>query len=322
MMNTVSTTTWHAFPAINLESDLLRVTMVPELGAKIVSIYDRTRDFEWLVPPMRPPQRAGYGADFVSQDMSGWDEMFPTIVACAYPGSGDQHGAALPDHGEVWSLPWQVEAAGDGRISLSIDGPVLPYRLARTAELVTPTTLRLSYRLDNPGGESLPYLWSAHPQFAAGADTEIVFPPQVKEVWNTIAEAWGWGPMEARYAWPEAQAPDGSRVRIDRVGPPSLGKARKFFIPPDVRVEWAALLRRDSMDWLRLEWDAAQVPYLGLWVDEGAINSAPVAAPEPMTGFYDSLAVAWDKKRVALLAPGASREWSLSVRLGTGSLPE
>ena len=64
--------------------------------------------------PGRLVRPAAYGATFVEQDMAGWDEMFPTILACAYPGPGPHHGAALPDHGEAWSLPWEVtQTAGE-----------------------------------------------------------------------------------------------------------------------------------------------------------------------------------------------------------------
>ena len=77
-------------------------------------------------------------------------------------------------------------------------------------------------------------------------------------------------------------------------------------------------MRNPSGDWLRLDWNSAEVPYLGIWVDEGALNHTTVTALEPTTGFYDSLAVAWEKKEVTLLGPGATCTWTLTVRVGTG----
>jgi len=55
----------------------------------------------------RPFKPVAYGAVFVDQDMSGWDEMFPTINACTYPAPSPYAGITLPDHGEVWVLPWE-----------------------------------------------------------------------------------------------------------------------------------------------------------------------------------------------------------------------
>jgi hypothetical protein len=110
----------------------------------------------------------------------------------------------------------------------------------------------------------------------------------------------------------------GNPTRLDRVGPPTLRRGRKVFALPDAHPDWAGVLCRPAGDWLHLAWDAASVPYLGLWVDEGAISHESVIAPEPMTGFYDSLETAWAKQKVTIVEPGATRAWTLSVRLGTG----
>ncbi len=106
-------------------------------------------------------------------------------------------------------------------------------------------------------------------------------------------------------------------LQLDAIGPPTLKRARKFYLLPEQTVGAATLVRRLAGDWLRMDWDAAQVPYLGLWVDEGALNAASVAAPEPATGFYDSLALAWQNQRVAVVQPGAEVTWWLTVQLGT-----
>ena len=102
-------TMWLGQPALALDTPVLRLVTVPGMGAKIVSLYDKRHGREWLVPPTeRLFGPVPYGVQFDAQDMSGWDEMFPTIDACAYPLPGAYAGAALPDHGEVWPLPWAV----------------------------------------------------------------------------------------------------------------------------------------------------------------------------------------------------------------------
>ncbi len=297
--------------------------MVPALGAKIVSLVDRRGDFEWLPGPMpgRPLRPVAYGAPFAEQDMAGWDEMFPTILACPYPGPGPQHGVPLPDHGEAWALPWGVTRAADGELTLTLEGRALPYRLTRTATLDQPDTLILHYTLENLGDDPMPTMWAAHPQFLAGADCRIVLPSELTEVVNTAGPDVGWGPREGRFGWPEATAPDGLRVRLDEVGSPALRQARKFFAPPDARPAWAEVRRIESGHSLRLAWDPAEVPYLGLWVDEGLVNSEAVVAPEPTTGWYDDLALAWQKQEVAVVPARATAEWRLSVRLGAAGSP-
>ena len=191
-MHQIQQTTWQGMDALALENDVLRTVVVPALGAKIVSLFDKRVAHEWLVGPMRPLQPAAYGAKFIDQDMSGWDECIPTIDACAYPIAGPYAQASLPDHGEVWALPWQRVASAPGTLALAVEGRALPYRLQRTLALTAPDTLHFDYRITNTGDAAFAYLWAAHPQFTCDEETTIVLPPEVKEVYNVIADdAWG-----------------------------------------------------------------------------------------------------------------------------------
>ncbi len=320
--NGIRSSVWYELPALALESSAITVVMVPRMGAKIVSLVDRRDGFDWLVGPIagRAVKPVAYGAPFEEQEMAGWDEMFPTIVQCPYPGPGPLHGVPLPDHGEAWTLPWEVDKATDGGLALTLTGRALPYRLTRAISFAAHDVLRLHYTLENLGDMPMPYIWAAHPQFVAGLDCQIVLPPEVTEVVNTIPADWGWGPPETRFEWPEATTVDGLRVRLDRVGPASLGKARKFFALSGVRPSWAALLRRSTGHWLRLEWNPLEVPYLGLWVDEGAVNHEAVVAPEPTTGWYDDLALAFRKGQVTTVPAHGTQAWDLTVRMGSGDL--
>jgi len=112
---------WRGVPAWTLESDRLRVVTTPDPGAKITSSLDKKTGHEWLVAPAdRPFQPVAYGAEFIVQDMSGWDEC-PHHQALPLPAPGPYLGAPLPDHGEVWrslgrraaedsALPWPSRA--------------------------------------------------------------------------------------------------------------------------------------------------------------------------------------------------------------------
>lgn len=319
-MSLTRSTTWHDQPALALESANVSVVMVPGMGAKIVSLLDKRDGFEWLAGPMTGRQVAPvpYGAPFTEQDMSGWDEMFPTIVACPYPGPGPLNATRLPDHGEAWALPWTVSGLGGDQIGLTLTGQALPYRLMRTAAFASPDDLALRYTLENLSDDPMPYIWAAHPQFVAGSGCDIVLPPEITRVVNTIPDSWGWGPPGTPFDWPEAAGMDGPRVRLDRAGPPSLHRARKFFALPDAHPSHCTLIYRDPGRRLGLEWDPAAVPYLGLWVDEGAINDRSVVAPEPTTGWYDDLSLAWQNQHVKVLPPRGVHEWTLTVRLDTG----
>lgn len=322
MNPTIEQVSWHGQTAWQFANDTIRTLVVPEIGAKLASLFDKRSGREWLVGPgERPLRHMPYGASFVEQDMSGWDEMFPTIVACEYPAPGPKMGTPLPDHGEVWPLPWTVEAGPADALRLSVRGVALRYELRRELRFAAADTLQMHYELLNMEAERMAYLWAAHPQFACGDAARIVLPQGITAVHNALPPEWGWGDPETPLAWPVAGQPAGPQVQLDAVGPPSKQAARKFFVPPVTAVNWAGLVRQPTGDWLRLEWDAGKLPYLGIWIDEGRISPESVVALEPMTGYYDSLATAWTKERVALIEPGETQTWDLFVRLGTSARP-
>lgn len=309
-------TEWFAQPAWALEDEALRVVVIPALGAKIVSIYDKRAAFEWLVGPQRPLAPVIYDSSFIEQDMSGWDEMFPTINACTYPSAGDFAGIYLPDHGEVWALPWQMESQESSVIELRVDGVALPYRLRRRLSLPSPGVLLLEYRLENKGFEPFDWLWAAHPQFVADEHTTIFLPENAREVVNVVAGEI-WGAAGERYPWPQARSKDGRSWQLDRIRPPDKHDCRKFYLPPESPVSWTVLANQRWGCSLRMEWSSDELPYLGIWVDEGAYNPVPVVALEPSNGYYDSLQTAISNQRVGRIHPGAQRKWSLVVRLGS-----
>jgi len=299
---------WHSFPAIKLENESMSTVIVPDIGAKIVSLFDKVHSCEWLVPPMRPMKQNTPGQCFIDQDMSGWDEMMPTIVACKW---GDLD---LPDHGEVWSIPWKLEKCSEG-VKLSVCGQVMPYRLTRTASLIASACLKLDYELKNIGDKAFPWLWAAHPQFSANLETRIILPDEVKRVINVIDEDYIWGKAGTIHDWPLAASLNGDVWRLDHVRSPEKHTCRKFYIPPELHVDWAALQNESLGCKMKISWEKEKVPYLGLWVDEGKYNNASVVAPEPSTGYYDNLNLAAANQKAPILVPGEIAEWTIIVEL-------
>lgn len=313
-MTATESLTWYGLSALAIESEVLRIVVVPELGAKIVSLFDKCGQREWLVGPVQQPKPIGYGMRFVDQDMSGWDESFPTIEPCKYPGDGKYFGRSLPDHGEVWAVPWRRENNPPNTLTFSVQGTALPYKLLRTISFSAPDILRLDYSVTNTGTEAINYLWAAHPQFVADDETRIVLPPHVEKVLNVRAGS-RWGGVGEYYQWPQGIAADEKPYSLNQLGFAALHPCRKFYLPPEVQIDWAMLADYGSGRALRLNWFPMELPYLGIWIDEGVYSIAPVISLEPTTGFYDSLATASENGRVAYLAPGEARHWSLSVQI-------
>lgn len=304
--------------ALSLEGPGIRVVCVPSLGAKLVSIVNLDSGREWLVQPRVLLGRVPYAGAFTEGDMSGWDEMFPTINPCPYPLPGGRAGSKLPDHGEVWSLPWSVAESTGTSLTLSIEGRALPYRLTRRLMLAGRAALRMRYRLENLSDEPLTWLWAAHPQFACPPGTAVILADEVVDLLQVCEPDSGWVPAGAPVTWPWATTPGGSRVRIDRI---AAGVGRgfyKLYVRPEQQLNWAAMSDETTGDRLRLSWDPGQIPYLGIWVDQACFNDVPTIALEPSTGFYDDLAHAHGNGRAVTTAPRQAVQWQLAVTLAAG----
>jgi hypothetical protein len=297
---------WRGESGKALVTDKIEVTVLPRHGAKIASLRYLPTEREWLEQPDRelrePPE---YGSVFTDGDMFGWDEMVPTIIGCTYP-DGLHRGVTLPDHGEVWTLVWSAERDGEALVCRTM-GRVLPYRLTRTMR-VEGSRLQLDYELATTGSTPLWLLWAAHPQFVISQfGTRVVLPPEVNRLVDVTP-----GRRPHTVHWPSAAVESS-------LGLPK-GVGRKLYLPPEAHVGAVALIDGDDC-WLRLAWNPTVVPYLGIWLDNGAYARHPVIALEPTTGYYDDLALAVSQGRLPRVPPEQPLQWSVEVTLGRGQLP-
>ena len=142
-------TVYKGLDAWTLENDALRLTFLPGYACKMASLINKKTGREWLFQSnndtLRVPE---YGASFAEYDSSGFDEVFPSIDACPYP-CGTYRGTPVPDHGEVWALPWEhtVHADGNG-LTARVQSPKLPYRFTREL-ILSGHDIRLHYTLEN-----------------------------------------------------------------------------------------------------------------------------------------------------------------------------
>jgi hypothetical protein len=270
------------FAGVKLENDALEVVVVPELGGKIASLVSRATGREWLWRnPHLPYRRAARGDSYVAlHDTGGIDECFPTVA----PSMG------FPDHGELYAQPWTVEALGDEQIVLGARGVRASYRFSRKLQLAPAAArLELEYQVENLSGVELPFVWCLHPLFAIEPGMAIELPDAT--------------PL---------RVPDPRRADFT----PS---ATKRFAGPLPRGE-VALRTADARESLRLRFDIAEIPFVGLWLNYAGWSGAGSApyfnlALEPSIGDSDSLEEARARGTAGLLAPGARRGWRVALEL-------
>jgi galactose mutarotase-like enzyme len=301
--------------ALLMESDLLAITIIPESGAKIQSIYNNERQKEVLYQSEREEFRKSiYGAKFENGDVSGFDEIFPTIDECFYP-TWPWAGTPVPDHGEVWALPWDYKV-DENSIVLSVHGVRFPYRIEKKIELLRDNCLRLSYKAFNLSDFDFDYIWSPHPYFVCEESTRVVLPPSVKEIISTCSLENKLGDYGTIHSWPITETSTGEEYNIaDVMHPKYAGKCEKFYAVNKPFEGWCALHNILSGETIGLSYPIDKLPYLGVW--EGIIDDKYITALEPVTGALDRLDVSKLAGKAGVIKARSEYEWFLNLTFET-----
>lgn len=285
----------------------LSVTVVPELGAKAVSLLNRETGREWLWSSGKPLGNRGFGTPFGDSDESAWDEMFPGINACVYP-EEPWRGAAVPDHGEVWPLAWRTEADEAG-LTCAVEGERFPYRLEKRYSFPEPHTLRIDYTATNTSDYPFSFLWAAHPLMRAREGMRLRVPEGLDEIEISYSAQGRLGGFGDRRPWPAA-APG---VDLSEIEPAEGRYAEKYYFTGTLKEGWAELSDPGTGEAVEFRFPAEQVPYLAVWANYGGYGGHYHIAVEPATGQMDDLAHAMGRGQAAAIPGGGQYRWYLEL---------
>jgi hypothetical protein len=176
-----------------------------------------------------------------------------SIASCSW------QGRALPDHGEVWSMAWNLDKAmlKLGVLKTSVRLPISPFEMERSITLEG-NEARLAYRLTNLGAQEEQYVWSFHPLLQLQAGDEFKSPATTRARLNGSI-------------WMDA---------ID-IAMPEKG-CEKIFAQP-ISEGLAGIRNRATGSALEILWNTMENDTLGLWLS-GAAGMATTILPssQPM----------------------------------------
>lgn len=276
------------FEVYVLNSEEVEIAVVPALGAKIISLKDLRTGREWMWHPPGGLKlfRNLPGDAFSQSPLAGADECLPTIAPCAW------QGRELPDHGEVWNVPWKVdsEALEHGILKTSVRLEISPFDFERAIEL-RGNEILISYQLNNYSATERQFLWAIHPLLRLQADDQLELPPSTRALLDGAA-------------WIDAV--------ISAI--PENNSAKIFAAP--VSEGLAAIGNPVTGDRLEFEWNPVENDALGLWLTRGGWHGHHHFAIEPTNANDDSLAVATARNHCSTVAGNSSVTWQLSLRVG------
>jgi galactose mutarotase-like enzyme len=266
----------------------VEVAVVPQLGAKIISLKNLRTGREWMWHPPgglelfhnRP------GDNFSRSPLVGLDECLPTIEPCVW------RGRTLPDHGEIWSAEWSVdeEAWQKGALKTSVRLEISPFDFERTLEL-DENCVRISYQLSNRSTAPEYFLWAMHPLLNLQAGDRLVLPASTRGLLN--GEGW----VDAV----DSAVPKGNCSKL-LAGPLTEG--------------FGGIHNSKTGERFDCEWNTAENNGLGLWLTRGGWHGHHHFAIEPTNAGADALTEAVSREWCGTVAGSGSATWQVRFRIG------
>jgi len=299
--------TFLSHKAVILENRSLRVVVLPELGGRIWSVVYKPLDREvvWHNPRIAP-QKAQFGSAFDNFWCGGWEEMFPTAAPSAITGE------SLPDHGEVWSLPWtpRIEKGTDSvTLRLHCQTPISGVAVEKALTLHgDKPSFDLSYRITNPGPEELPFLFALHPAMAVSEGDRIDFPDMLFEMDpsypGTLAH------VDSPFMWPLAR---GEHSETDlRAIRPASSKEVYFLYGHGHQEGWFAITDPARKFSMGFTFSPEVFRSCWLFASYGGWRGYHALLVEPCTSYPQLLEDAIRHGRASTLAPGAAFQTTLT----------
>lgn len=301
----ITPTTYKSRPALRVETSTLTALLLPEDGGKLVSVTAKRDGFEFLCQNPAPDYaRLAYDGSYIDSECASWDDMFPTIDPYT-PAAGEYAGVTYPDHGEVCRLPMEAAVEGDS-VVLSCASRLCAVDFQKRVTPEADGALALTYTLSNRGREDFPYIWAAHCMMKGADDLRVETPY----------------PADAPVAYmfgTEGLPNGGDTLPRDRLMGYEAGRgaAYKYYYtqPTDggfLRAVYTESGHSFEMDYRE---SAAAIPYVGLWINNGAFKDYYNIALECATAPYDAPHKAMARGYCSVLPAGESLTFTVRVRV-------
>jgi len=269
-----------------------KVEIQPDDGARICRLVFNGHDLMTRKPDVYRAPGPGYGA-YESRPVYGYDDCFPTVVACRFPGRSWD----VPDHGEVCWLPWECADIPNG-IRCVVRSKNIPVQFVRTL-LFEGSRVLWDFEVRNDGHEPIPFQHIMHPLIDPAEITELEF-AGFRRIFDYASGEY-------------LDLHGGEELAGFLLGRPKESSSMLFVRGlEEGYVGW----RYRRGPWVSCLFDVDLFPSLGIWWDplghppiDGARRSE--CAFEPTPGSVSSLAAAFDEGECLEVMPDDVFHWRI-----------
>lgn len=288
---------------VQLSNDQLQLTVVPLMGGKISSIFNKSLNVEFLwinkhIPFAPLPAGSEYDPNFIG----GIDELIPNDI----PEHID--GISYPDHGELWTTPLAHKWEGD---HLTMEGllPLSGLYYRKTVRLDTHQPfIYLDYTIRNDSGKPRHFMWKLHAALQITAGDELLTPATRAQVVDPAYSRFG-----DRSDWFDWPYPDGS---TNAAIVPGKENSMDFFYLAEADRGFMGMANKRNDTLFAYDYDRAVFPYQWYFASYGGFLDHYTAILEPCTNMPIMVADAIAKNQSAVLTPGASIDTRVRIFAG------
>jgi hypothetical protein len=281
---------YRGFRTCILENELLRVTVVPEVGAKIHELIFKPADRDLLFHhPRVELRRPVFGVNVDNWWSGGIDDAIPTGHPCVIDGE------ELPFLGEAWPLEWSAERTAADTVTFAREGVITPFRIERRMELREGEPfVRVRHTITNVGTAPFDFIWGIHPGLPIGPATRIQIPARRGIVEDSSAGE-RFGPHGTEYEWPLPELLEPG---------PEAGGTWDFHFATELEEGWLAVWDGEWGCGFGMTFPEETFRCVWVWLVDGGWRGVRCVAVEPWLGYPAKLDDARDAGRARRLGPG------------------
>jgi Domain of unknown function (DUF4432) len=282
----------HPSRLLTLESDELTVTLLPDKGADIYEIIDRSSGVDVMLKSPWGVVEPGRWLRAASS-MQRWMEAYPGGWQVLLPNGGDEcveNGTLWSYHGEAALTAWTVAEHDGQRATLHAQLFSVPLQIRRELEVEGPR-LRLREWVENVADDSLEVMWSHHPAFGAPfLEAGCLLSTGFRRV---VADDLSPGTLLApgsEHSWPLAHTTSGEVLDLRMVPGPQDTRAVLAYLT-DLAEPYFALTNPRRELGVAFHWSGDVFPHAWLWQEVHSGTGWPwyrrayALAVEPATTF-------------------------------------
>ncbi|MFI5157095.1 MAG: hypothetical protein ACHQEM_12965 [Chitinophagales bacterium] len=271
------------------ENDYLKFGLAPALGGKIVSIFNKQlqKEFLWTQEGL-PWRHMAPGTEYDLHFYGGMDELLPNDI----PENID--GIDYPDHGELWTTSMEQLVSEESLsvfCKLNLSG--LYYKKNIRLDNSAPV-MYLDYLIRNESDSLKKFLWKLHPALRIEAGDELNTSAQ----WARVVDP-GYSRFKnlETFQWPWIEGTNASRV-------PGKGTEVDFFFLWGAKMPEMNFVSGKGKYLFSIQYDQNTFPFQWYFASYGGFMNHYTAILEPCSSMPLSVNEAARSGQCSILMPG------------------